>query len=246
MNDEIINGLLLGDAHLTKPTKNLPNSHIEFEQSDKHEKYVNVIQNYLQDLGWNTNTYRYLHRNTNTWGIRVYASYNIEWTKLRHKWYPDGKKIVPDDLILTPKTLAHWFMCDGSCNWFLGNHKKSYIDLHSESFTKDEDILLQKQLLRLGIKSRLYEHFTTKNHYRITIAQSYSVNKFLKIIENSIIPIFKYKMKFPNVMTRAESARINGLKNKGQKRTIEVRKRISIKHKSLVKLRVRDTKGRLI
>lgn len=37
--------------------------------------------------------------------------------KQRIRWYPDGKKIVPPDLVITPIVLAHWFIGDGSSVW---------------------------------------------------------------------------------------------------------------------------------
>lgn len=239
---EIINGLLLSDAHLTKPTKNLPNSHIELEQSEKHEEFVNVVQNHLTDLGWNTNTYRYLHKNTNTWGIRVYASYNKNWTKLRHKWYLKGKKIVPNDLVLTPKTLAYWFMGDGSCWW--GTKKTSTICFYTQGFHKDYVIRLKNLLNDCGIHLKLQKRSTMKNGFILQTGVSTEINHFFDIVEPYIIPSFQYKIKRPSALSRIEQAKLNGYANRGKKHNISFKNRCSIIQKEFVKNRTRDIKGR--
>jgi hypothetical protein len=38
------------------------------------------------------------------------------FNKMRDKWYPDGEKVFPNDIRLTPNTLKHWYCNDGSLN----------------------------------------------------------------------------------------------------------------------------------
>jgi len=205
-NDEIINGLLLSDAHL-RNIRDGQNSELELEQSDKNESLVIKLQEHLTELGIATNTFRYLHKNTNTWGVKVYSYRSIAFTLLRKHWYDDRLKIVPNKIKITPKTLAYWFMGDGSSVWINKNKTKSMILLFTEGFTKNDTISLQKKLLDLGIKSHLQQKHKLEGRYFIVIGTSYDVFKFFEIVEPYILLSFRYKIKKPIRKTRAEAIR---------------------------------------
>lgn len=50
-------------------------------------------------------------------------------------WYPNNKKIVPQNLVLTPNILLHWYLGDGSLSF-----GSFYIS--TQSFTKEENLFL--------------------------------------------------------------------------------------------------------
>ncbi|MBW2560189.1 MAG: helix-turn-helix domain-containing protein [Deltaproteobacteria bacterium] len=70
---------------------------------------------------------------------------------IRHRWYPDGKKIVPRDIVLTPTVVFHWYKGDGC----LGSSKgqRSFITLATCGFKKNDVEFLISLLADLGFHS---------------------------------------------------------------------------------------------
>jgi len=56
----------------------------------------------------------------------------------RNKWYPNGEKIVPQDLVLSPLTCAIWFCDDGSIIHHGKNKKLLRLALYTDGFTKND------------------------------------------------------------------------------------------------------------
>lgn len=63
---------------------------------------------------------------------------------LRAKWYPDGVKILPDDLKLNPTIVTHWYLQDGN-----HNKQKSYYKFSTQSFNENEVERLATMLNKL-------------------------------------------------------------------------------------------------
>lgn len=55
------------------------------------------------------------------------------------EWYKSGKKVFPDNLKITPTTLKHWYVCDGSYN---DNGSRNYIKISVHNERKQVDKLL--------------------------------------------------------------------------------------------------------
>lgn len=92
----------------------------------------------------------YLTKQYNRW-----HSWTGEWTVSEgyehcpSAWYRRGDtKIVPEDLILTPRMLAHWFIGDGGLR--TGN-RSGGISLFTNCFTEDEVRRLTEALHMLGV-----------------------------------------------------------------------------------------------
>lgn len=83
---------------------------------------------------------------------------------LRRKWYPNGKKVVPIDLKLTPITLAWWFMDDGSrcvSDRRKGKPRRTQLEqfrLYTNGFSVDDTDRLVDLLAGLGIRVRKYNY----------------------------------------------------------------------------------------
>lgn len=104
-------------------------------------------------------------------------------TPIFREFYKGKKKVIPSNLILTPLTLAIWFMDDGC---------KSYRALYLN--TQQFDVKYQKLLMYMleaqhGIKATLNKD---KQYYRIRIAVV-SVRRFREITEKYILPELRYK-----------------------------------------------------
>lgn len=110
---DILDGHLLGDGTLISPKKRDTSV---FQISCKHQEYINYLI---------TNTDFLL--GNQAWEAKIKdprtgKSYTRYWTKsrcshflekMRHRWYPNGKKTVPEDLVLTNRGLLRFYLEDG-------------------------------------------------------------------------------------------------------------------------------------
>jgi hypothetical protein len=99
------------------------------------------------------------------------------FTALHDLWYEweNGKnkfvKIVPLNLseMLSEISLTYWIMDDG---YFDSHGRTKTLLLCTESFTKEECIILQSLLVKLNIKSTLKVRDKVNNKYRIRISKT--------------------------------------------------------------------------
>jgi len=117
------------------------------------------------------------------------------FTELNYKWYikPKDKrvKIVPNDLTLTPLTLAVWFCDDG-----INDAKRRQAIICTDGFSFLEcELLLSLLSNNLGIKARIIKY---QKHPRIMVAPS-SYLDFIKLIQPYFIwPCYQYKVSLAN------------------------------------------------
>jgi len=191
IKSEIIDGLLLGDASVTT-TK------FVITQAIRSKDFVLYIKEYLESLGFTTHfNLRFSTAKGKHYEIADLATHVSRYFKLlRIKWYPDGKKIVPHNLILTPKIIAYWFMCDGSTTW-INNKKQVRVNFATNGFTKNDVLILLKNLHNFGLINARITNYN-KRGYEVIIAESKNVKQLMQIIEPYIHDCFKYKIKYPN------------------------------------------------
>lgn len=109
------------------------------------------------------------------------------FTKLRHEWYCDKTKIVPDSLRLNPTILAVWF-CDDGVNYPKDRHAIICTDGFSSS---DCEKLTTRLKIDLDIESHLIWH---GKHNRIYVGAKH-YKRFIETISPHIIPCcMKYKV----------------------------------------------------
>lgn len=158
---EIIDGSLLGDGHLTNPKYG--DSAFVKAQCLRHKPYLEWTFQELSpfssrlkdsDNKCNGKTYK---RTTFSTGSNPYLS------ELRSKWYPNGVKIVPRDLRLTPLSTAIWFFDDGS-----NSVQERCAKFATYCFTRSDCEFLQSQLVDLGVKTTI-----TKRNVMLVKTESY-------------------------------------------------------------------------
>jgi hypothetical protein len=71
----------------------------------------------------------------------------------RLKWYAEGKKILPDDLELSPGVCLHWYIGDGNLRKDDGR-----LNLYTLAFTEKEVIRLINLLDKKGLKANMSFH----------------------------------------------------------------------------------------
>jgi hypothetical protein len=104
-------------------------------------------------------------------------------TPLYREFYRDGRKVVPDALVLSRLSLAVWFMDDG-CK----SHRALYLN------TQQFDLASQRRLIEIlgdqwSVKATLNRD---KSYFRLRIAVG-SVGRFREIVEDLVLPQFGYK-----------------------------------------------------
>jgi hypothetical protein len=173
--EEIIVGTILGDGYLEN--RGTANSRLQIRHAISQREYVDWIYGELAALV--AKSPRQIHE---AYFFRT-RSYKF-LTYLRQKFYPQGVKIVPEDIFLSPLSLAIWFMDDGYVD-----QNAAYFCTHSfdsESLRRIQNLLLRYDLATSLIKDR--------NHYktRITVA---STKKFIQLVKPYIIPSLLYKIR---------------------------------------------------
>jgi hypothetical protein len=123
----------------------------------------------------------------------------------RKKWYPNGKKIVPRDLVLTPLILLIWFLDDGNA----GKNENNVLGmkLSTNGFTKDDTQFLANLLTK-----RYNCYFGVHKHD----------NSFVIQASDSATKAFISEIKdiFPNFMSRKikwNAADLNSPRRKSKK-----------------------------
>lgn len=196
--EEIIYGELLGDASVQISSS----ISARYTQSNKHKEYIFWLFDLLSSFGleWNRKTKGY---RTEKGGIGFPAkTYSYpELMDIRKKWYPNGKKIVPEDIRLTPTVVKHWYYGDG---WFSDSRGiLGSIGFATNGFTFEDVELLIKKLRKIDMKATIA--CDESGGYTIRIAETYSVRNFFTYIgscDKEIANIYGYKFISPQTNLR--------------------------------------------
>lgn len=175
---DILIGSILGDGAMRKKTHAL----LEINHSYTQREYVDWLYHKFQNY---VDTPPKMRRSN---GKRIAYRFTTkslpEFTQFYNAFFLEKRKIIPNLLVLSPLTLAVWYMDDGSrCD--------TDIYLNSQQFTQEE----QKKLIAL-----LYRQFSVKaslnkdKEYRRIRIKKESVSIFMNIISPYIIPSMRYKL----------------------------------------------------
>jgi hypothetical protein len=148
---EVLDGAMLGDGCLLKH-KNGINPQLSYmSKSEQHVRFVGkFFEEYYSRSGIRENT-RFDSR-TN----KIYKRFGFKtlcdcgFVDEYERWYVNGKKHIPEDLVLTPLMCLIWYIGDGClCN----NQKTQYIILSTNCFDKSEqERILIPQLSQFDAK----------------------------------------------------------------------------------------------
>jgi len=187
---EILVGILLGDAHLERPCR------IKVEQGDRHKVYIQ----HLFDIFANFTAASSLRKRVVRLGGKVHIHWCFQTRRhpsflfYAHQFY-DTKKRVPPLIhrLLTPRTLAYWYMDDGS----LKSKQSKGVILNTQGFSFQEVstlclVLSDKFQLKCWPRKQ-------KEGYQIYIS-GHSYELLRDLISPFFIPEMLYK--FPTPRTR--------------------------------------------
>uniref|UniRef100_UPI0030018C9B LAGLIDADG endonuclease n=1 Tax=Cubamyces menziesii TaxID=2136021 RepID=UPI0030018C9B len=199
-----ITGNMLGDGSISLSKK--------FKGEGKYSMTMDVYSlNYLNHLNYNiysqfTDTKLYAYPNINlpqhkgkeitqyhftTKTHPVYTALHSLW----YKWDKDKNKyhkIIPYNIyeMFSEISLAYWIMDDG---YFDSYGRAKTVLLCTESFTKEECIILQSLLEKLNIKSTLKIRDKINNKYRIRISKT-SMDRVILLVKPYMHNDFLYKL----------------------------------------------------
>ena len=189
IQQQMVDGMLLGDAHLQKPRIKKDNSRFTTAHTEAHNSYVDATANALSGIATGVYDSPQYKQTKPTRSVQTGAS--PYWTEQRDRWYNKGVKIVPEDLILTPLVLATWYMDDGSIN--VTHDKFRRISLHTQGFGSTSFWRLFYKLVELGFKPTATVGDTTG--MVINMGESNGdVDRFLTMVSPYVLPCFRYKV----------------------------------------------------
>jgi len=185
---EWINGELLGDGSLRFVSK----QSAKFMYGSKHLEYIQYISDTLKSFGIEQSG-KIRERIDKKYKSQSWQYESLSYSELlsiRKKWYPEGEKIVPKDIKLSPITCRQWHIGDGS----LLHPKKSkpYIVLATNSFSILDIEWLRIQLINIGIKATSRKSTSGETIY-ISV---YSIKDFLDYIGECPVECYKYKFNY--------------------------------------------------
>lgn len=130
---EIITGLIMSDAHISKPSRNGL-----IDISSTNEKFIHHIDNILGVISCGVNEgpdskrQKENYTRTNSGGelyefndvYRLHTHTHPEFGVMRDRWYTEDGKKYPEDLELTPTSARYWYAGDGGIQKReSGNHR---------------------------------------------------------------------------------------------------------------------------
>lgn len=174
---DIITGALLGDGcmALFKHARNAC-----FTYTSKSAEHVKFVCSSLFEFSTKAQKWR----EASVFDKRTYKTYtrivfrtanNIAFTKIYNQWYPEGKKIIPENVVLNPTICLIWYLGDGTlCH----SKRSAAIYLCTDCFEKEqiEKILIPQLSM---FEATLKEH--DKNKWRIYIPRR-KIKAFLDYI----------------------------------------------------------------
>ena len=172
---EIINGLILSDFHIEKSK-----FQARFAFTLLHKEFAEKIISELSSIKWG-NLYELKSLRTPNINYCGKSQSAVEIRYLREKWYKNNKKIVPKDLVLSPRVLYWWYLGDG----FITKNKNR-IELCTDAFSKKDNLFLIKKLKEIKLLGSL----TKRNRIKFN---KENVEKFLNYIGYNTIECYQYK-----------------------------------------------------
>lgn len=190
---ECIDGFLLGDGYVGQD--NLLKMNVKYKEFAEYcmsffKCYRSKVIQYASQVGgfcdkkpyamWTGLTAR--HPDLASQRLRWYTKNNIE--VYRHKY----RKIIPNDVRITPKSLMLWYLGDGSVHW---DRNKLSIQLSTDGFIRNDVAQLCEKLYNIGIKC------THAKNNRILLGVDATINFFNIIGWKSPIRCYEYKFAVP-------------------------------------------------
>lgn len=195
--EQAFDGVMLGDGHLSRGQYGM----FKLGQTGvQHKDWLLLVRSALEVLGVDCPPVKvYASKSCATREQSLLWSYSgSDWvTQQRKRWYPDGKKVVPNDLVFTAIMLAHWFMGDGSSSYIPGSGSVA-IWFCTDGFDSAsvDSLIVKLRLLRIL-------HVTKCRHkkegsFRLLVRAA-DQRRFMELVGPHVVPSYSYKIKWPDI-----------------------------------------------
>lgn len=199
-----LNGLMLGDGCIGYSCKKSKKPRfIQYPRLSVTRKAAD--KNYLE---WQVEIFKDFYTNTvkertvydkrtdkNYYSCGIVSKTGKVFLDYRNKWYPNDKKIVPRDLVLTPLTLLIWFLDDGCAFKKTNSETVLRMKLSTDGFVFDDVKFLCDLLndyLDLSDKVMKFNIYKNDNHFTIQACSTIATHAFISKIDDI----------FPEIMDR--------------------------------------------
>jgi hypothetical protein len=185
---QILYGILLGDGHLERQQGAL-SARLKIEHSVAQRSYV--AWKFAEWRDWvRTPPRERARRNrlgTLSMNIGFSTLSHIELEEVRQRFYANRRKVIPEDLGLTPLAMAVWFMDDGSRK----SNQCRGVYLNTQSFTNSEVELLRSVMRRdVGVGTTVRRQSDGLQIY----VPSSSMTEMVAFIQDEMLPSMRYKL----------------------------------------------------
>jgi hypothetical protein len=185
---KILNGMLLGDAHLERQSGAL-SARLKIEHSVAQSAYVDWKFEEWRD--WvSTPPKERIRRNrlgTTSMNVGFTTLSHVELEGFRSRFYENRRKVVPQDLELSALSMAVWFMDDGSRK----SNQCRGLYLNTQGFTDSEVNFLRVVIRRdIGVETSVRQQ---RDGLQIYIPSS-SVTDVIEYMYPEILPSMRYKL----------------------------------------------------
>ncbi|MEK7664878.1 MAG: LAGLIDADG endonuclease [Patescibacteria group bacterium] len=181
---EIIIGTLLGDAWIDKKS-------LRIKQSDGHKDYVFWLYSYLKDL---CNTPPKQRSDYKQWYFQTRYLEDVSF--YREIFYKDKKKIVPENiknLLVSPLSLAIWYMDDGSLDFRPKDHYN--FSFCTNAFTIENNKLLVNVLKEnFGVESSIQTPLCRGKRYPEIYIGAKGRDRFFNLISPYVLKCFSNRI----------------------------------------------------
>lgn len=157
-----IDGLLLGDASIPKPsTKSGWSALLNQEFSIKFIEWAEQVKEKLENFGITLSPLpprKRLLRGKRYETVSLQTHSYPEFNSFRKRWYPNGKKEVPRDIDFNEATFSNWYLGDGCLSV---TRQGCHLYLSTEGFDNESLEFLRLKMKEYGLlfkrsKGRLY------------------------------------------------------------------------------------------
>ena len=189
VQNQVILGTILGDGSLE--FNGYQGTRLQIKQSVEHKDYVLWLYEVLKDLCRSGPREK---SDTKQW---YFSTRGLkEFTSLRNLFYQEKRKVIPQNierLLVSPLSLAVWFMDDGSLDFRPKDHC-SFM-LHTDSFSKEDTLVLAEVLRKnFGVDARVYTLLSRETRYPKIYIGSKGRQRFLELVKPYILSCFRYKL----------------------------------------------------
>lgn len=196
---QVIDGVVLGDGYI-QVIKGRNTGRFVLNQTRKHKQWLVEIQNIFEKNGIKSElTEQESKLNGKVYPMaRLETGFYMNFKTERDRWYVKGKKIIPDDISLSPVMLAHWYIGDGTIELMKTSKvsgKKYYrIKIYTNSFEMENlKIFLTKLNERYEYNFRITTRNRNRNQPITMLGNTDKVKKFLRLISPYKVSCFDYK-----------------------------------------------------